>query len=328
MSIYTPKELVFQMAEAATFKTGVLDNAAAMELSGGIWTFNPDRKLVRPDRYRGQKWADVFDLSNNAYGSLPTLEGESPVLKTEIADFLNLMIQNVTEVETTPFQKTFTYVSPGPDFSLNEGYFITFWAKSPVASTSEKIDSVIGEKLELSISPEANDGFLYLSFTGKGIGFSRTADPSGDLTKAVQSKFSFYDIGVCTLDGTPVILQELKLTLENEIVGVGSDGSGDFQNLVIAKPKVTAEIKGIWDAGMRDGLGKFDSGAETVLILSWGTTGTDGFLSFNLHGVVNDGNLAEDEVRGVNITIEGASDLANTEDMLTAEIADDVDRSW
>ncbi len=325
---YSPGEMIYQMAEASTFKTGIADATAAVELSSGILTFMPDNKLVRPDRYRGQNWLDVFDLSNNQNGSLPSVEGEMPVLKTEIPDFLYMMMQNVSEA-VDPFQKTFTYAAPSPDFSVNAGYFMTFWGRAPVSSVSEKIDSVIGEKLEFTLSPESSngEGVLHMSFTGKGIGYSRISDPSGALTKSTQTKFSFFDVATCTLDGTTVILQELKLTLENEIVPAGFDGSGDYQTLWL-KPKVTAEVKGLWDASMRAGLGKFDSGAEVVLIVDWGSTGVDGFLSFNLHGVVDDGNHAEDSVRGVNITIAGASDLANTEAMLTAEIADGVDRSW
>lgn len=324
---YGPGEMIYQMAEASTFKTGIADATAAVELSSGILTFTPDNKMVRPDRFRGQNWMDVFDLSNNQNGSLPMVAGEMPVLKTEIADFLYMMIQNVSEDVATPFQKTFTYAAPSPDFSVNAGYFMTFWGKAPVSSVSEKIDSVIGEKLEFTLSPDANDGNLHMNFTGKGIGYSRVADPSGVLTKSVQTKFSFFDLATFTLDGTAVILQEWKMTLENEIIAVGFDGSGDVQTLWI-KPKVMSEVKGIWDAGMRTGLGKFDSGAEVVLIVDWGSTGVDGFLGFNLHGVVDDGNHAEDSVRGVNITIAGASDLANTEAMLTADIADAADRTW
>ncbi len=324
--VYSPGEMKYQMAEATTFKTGIPDATAAVELSSGILTFTPDNKLVRPDRFRGQNWPDVFDLSNNDNGSLSMVTGEMPALKTEIPDFLYMMMQNVSEA-VDPFQKTFTYSAPSPDFTVNAGYFMTFWSKGPVAANSEKIDSVIGEKLEFTLSPDANDGNLHMNFTGKGIGYSRVADPSGALTKSVQTKFSFFDLATFTLDSTPVILQEWKMTLENEIIAVGFDGSGNVQTLWI-KPKVTSEVKGIWDAGMRTALGKFDSGAETVLVVDWGSTGADGFLGFNLHGVIDDGNHAEDSVRNVNVTIAGASDLTNTEAMLTAEICDNVDRSW
>lgn len=324
--VYGPGELIYQMAEAATFGTAIADDQAAVELSCGILTFNPDNKMIRPDRFRGQNWPDVFDTSNNDNGSLPTVTGEMPVLKTEIPDFLYMMMQNVSEA-VDPFQKTFTYVAPSPDFTVNAGYFMTFWGKAPVASVSETIGTLIGEKLELTLSPDANDGNLHMNFTGKGIDYSRVSNPSGALTKSVQTRFSFFDVATCTLDATPVILQELKLTLENEITPVGFDGSGDIQTFALM-PKVTAEVKGIWDAGMRTQLGKFDSGATVYLTIDWGSTGVDGFLSFVLYGTIDDGNHAEDTVRGVNVTIAGASDLANTKAMLTAEICDAVDRSW
>lgn len=324
--VYGSGEMIYQMAEAATFGTAIADGDAAVELSCGILTFNPDNKLVRPVRYRGQNWDDVFDQSNNQDGSLPTVSGEMPVLKTEIPDFLYMMMQSVTEA-VDPFQKTFVYVAPSPDFSVNSGYFMTFWGKAPVASKSEQIASVIGEKLELTLSPDANDGNLHMNFTGKGIGYGRATNPTGALTTSVQTKFSFFDVATCKLDATDIILQEWKLTLENEIMGVGFDGSGDIQTFYL-KPKVTCEIKGLWDANTITALGKFDSGATIYMTLDWGSTGVDGFLSFLLYGTVEDGNHAEDATRSVNITITGASDLANTKAMLTAEICDAVDRSW
>lgn len=327
--VYSGEEMIYAMVEATTFGTGMADATASVELSSGVLVFIADNKLVRPVRYRGQNWADVFDRSNNQDGSLPTVAGEMPALKTEIPDFLYMMMQNVTEA-VDPFQKTFTYAAPSPDFTVNAGYFMTFWGKSPAAAAvDEKIDTVIGESLEFTVSPESSngEGVMHMNFTGKGLGYSRTAQHAGTLTKSTQTKFSFFDIAVCTLSGTPVILQEMKITLTNEITPVGFDGTGDFQTFAL-KPMVTAEIKGIWDAGMRTSLGKFDTGAEEVFIINWGTTGTDGFFGFELHGNIDDGNHAEDSTRGVNITMTGASDLANTEAMLTAEICDAVDRSW
>lgn len=325
---YSGHAMKFAFAEGAAWGTGIGDSAAGFQLSSEAVIFTPDIKVRQPNRYNAQNWMDVADLSNDAKGSMPTAVIPTQCMKTEIGDFLYAAIQNVSEA-VDPFQKTFTYATPGPDFSNDAGYFMTLFGVAPVASQSEKIDSLIAEKLEFTLSPEANDGNLFVSATMKGIGYSATANPTGTYTKSAQSTFNFFDIVTCTLDGVTVVPEEIKINIENTIKGVGYNDTLDtFASFALTDRKISVELKGMWDAGMRAGLVKFGSGAETDFILEWGATGVDGYLAFNIKGQVTNGNLAEDELRSVNITLEGASDIANTELMATIEICDAVDRSW
>lgn len=312
----------------ATWGTAIGDGIAGTELSSEAIVFTPDIKVRTPNRFRGQNFPDIADLSNDSKGSMPTAVVPTQCLKTELPDFLYAAIQNVSEA-VDPFQKTFTFASPGPDFSNDDGYFMTLIGFAPVASQSEKIASLIAEKLEFTLSPEANDGNLFVSATMKGIVYSAVANPSGTYTKSAQTTFNFFDIVTCTLDGTTIVPEEIKINIENTIKGVGYNASLDAPaSFALTDRKISVELKGMWDAGMRAGLGKFRSGAETDFILEWGATGVDGYLAFNVKGRVANGNLAEDELRSVNITLEGASDLANTELMATIEITDGVSRSW
>ncbi len=327
-NIYSGKAMVFQFQEAAAWGTAIADSAAANELSSEAVIFTPDYKVRTPDRFRGQNWPDVVDLINDNKGSMPMAVISTQCFPTEIDHFLYALVQNVSEA-VDPFQKTFTFASPGPDFTNNAGYFMTLWGKAPESSLSEKIDNAIAEKLEFTLSPEANDGNLAVSATMKGIGYSDTADPSGTLTKATQTGYNFHDIAACTLDGTSIMPQEIKITLENTIVPEGYDSTTKgAETFHLANRIAKAEIKGVWNAAMRAGKTKFSSGAEIVFILNWGATGVDGFLSFNIRGVVEEANIAEDETRAINLTINGASDLANTEAMATIDVANAVNRSW
>lgn len=326
--IYSGKDQVFGFAEGATFGTAIADDQAFNQLSCQPFTINPDVKHRTPNRATGQRWPDVADVSNDAKGSIVQCAIPTEILKTEAAFWLYLVMQNVTEVETTPFQKTFSLTSPSPDFASNAGEFITLIGKTPVASTSEKVASMIGQKLELSLSSTDNDGNLFGNITLNGITFSRTANPSGTWTKAAQTKFNFFDLAKAKIDDTDIVLSSVKLTIEATIAGVGSDGSGNYENLAYVGWNATAEISAIWDATLRTALGNYDSGAEVTFEFGWGATGVDGYLNFLLRGKYESGAIAEDDVRNVVITIHGASDIENTQDMLTAEVADAVDRSW
>ncbi len=328
--VYSGKEIIQLFKEASTFGTGELDNAAATQLAADVngIAFTPDVKVRVRNENNGQNWNDVSALSNDKKGSNPMVVIPTQCFKTELPDFLYAALQSVTE-GVDPFQKEFIMVSPGPDFAADAGYFMTIWEKAPVAANSQKIDSALCEKLEFTLSPDAADGNLAMVATMKGVGYSRTSDPSGALTKSVQTTFNYYDTAVCTLDGADLVPSEIKITIENTMIPVGrnitTEGPQTYQ---LAPRVVKVEISALWDTGTIAALAKFDAGTEVVFILGWGTDGVDGYLNFNIHGVIEEGNYAEEDVRGVTLTINGASDLENTEDMINVKIADGVDRSW
>ncbi len=327
---YGGHEMIFAFLESsAAFGTGMADSSTPVEHSGDPIIFVPDFKIRTRNAYRGQNWDDGADLVNDSKGALPSCVISGPAIKTELPDFLYALFQNVTEVETTPFQKTFNFLSPAPDFSADTGYYMTAWGVAPVASQHEKIDSLIAEKLEFTLNPESNDGNLFMSATMKGIGYSATANMTGTPGKSAFVGFNAFDVKLCQLDSTDLIPEEIKITFENVIKGVGWDDTLDtYASLALVRRACTVEIKGMWDAVTRAGLVKFGSGAETLFQLTFGATGVSGYLDFTIRGRVANANLAEEELRSVNLTLNGASDLAGTQEMAIVSIADAVDRAW
>ena len=71
-----------------------------------------------------------------------------------------------------------------------------------------------------------------------------------------------------------------------------------------------------------------DSSTETTVQVEWGTTGVDGNLDFIIRGIMESADLVEGETADITFKLHGASDIANTEEIFTAVVANAVDRTW
>lgn len=328
-ALYSGKHIVYGFAEESVFGTPVADAAAFNQMACEPFVINPDVKQRAPNRASGYLHPDIAHVWNDSLGAMPNCSIKFPgVQKNHLAFLLYLVFQNVVEAGTTPFQKTFTFPSVGPDFSANGGEFITLIGKSPVAAASEKVTSMIGRSLSLTLNPTADEGNLAAELALVGKAFSRSATPSGTWTKAANNLFNFHNIALCTLGGSNLILSDMKFNIECAYEPGGSDGAGSFQNLVLTGINVTTEVTGLWDTVTRAALDAFSAGTEIDFILKWGTTGVDGYLSVASKGIVQQGALVEEDSRRVSVTIHGASDKDNTQEISTLELADAIDRAW
>ena len=327
--LYSGKHMRYGVKEQTVFGTGELDTADFIQLQCEPIVINPDVKHRTPLRAIAQLHPDKSSVFNDKLGSIPSCVIKTEALKKELALWLHLIFQNVVEIETTPFQKTFTFPNVGPNFSADDGEFITLISRAPAASVSEKVHSMIAQKLSLSLSAGANNGNLAAEISLLGKGHIRTSNPAtGIWTKTASELFNFHNFNVCTLDTPAVILESWKLDIENMFVAKGSDGAGSFQNWVLTSQSINMQISGLWDAATRAGLTALDVGSEVIQVLGWGTTGTDGFLEFTTHGIVESGAPEEGDARLVNLNIKGISDVANTEAIETVKLADAKNWTW
>jgi hypothetical protein len=328
--LYSGKHILLGIAEETVFGSPVADGNAFIQLSCESAVIAPDIKHRAPNRAQGRLLPDKANLWNDTKGSVPSITLKTVALKQELALWLYLVMQNVAEAATTPYQKTFTFPLVGPDFLSSAGEFITLISKAPVASVSEKVTSMVADKLEFTLSAGADDGNLACSIGLIGKGHSRTSNPSGTWTKTTDARYNFHDFNLCTLDGQSLILESVKIGINTVLVPKGSNGAGSFQTFVTAGQSVDLEISGLWDANSRAGLTALDAGTEVIFILGWGTTGVDGYLKFTIHGIVESGAPVEGDSRLVNLKIKGMYDVsANPDDEpITVEVADAKDWTW
>jgi hypothetical protein len=323
--IYSGHDWKYGIAEGATFKTAIADASAFNQLSCENFVINPDNKLRTPERASAQRFRDLADIAMDQKGSTPMCVIPTEVLKTEIDFWLYLICQYVVESATTPYAKTFTLptIANTPDFSANEGEFISLVKYSPIASTSEKISSMVAQGLDLSFK----DGFLFANIDLIGLGYSRTSDPSGTWTKAGQSRFHINDISLCQIGGADVILKDWSLSIKSKVIPA-APGSGSWGNFALAGWEVKSMISVINDANARTARANMDSGTETTIQIKWGTTGVDGNLDFTIRGIMETAPDQHGDTADITFNLTGVSDIAGTQEIFTAVVANAVDRSW
>jgi hypothetical protein len=330
--MYSGEDVRFAIAEEALFKTPVADGAAMIELDCEKFPINPDKKHHAPPRAQGQLHPDISNLWNDSKGSIPTFTLKTIALKQQLAIWLNLLFQNVSEGATTPYQKVFTFPDVGPNFVANNGEFITVVRRMPVASVSEKITSAIVTKLDLSLNANADDGCLAISPTLIGMNYSRTANPSGAWAKTADGdteRFSIFDMAVCTLGGSAIVLNDFKASIECLWKPMGVDGAGGYQTYMLQGQSATLNISGVWDAVTRAGLTALDAGSEVHFVLGWGATGVSGYLNFDFYGIPMPGSApVDDATRLVNLQIKCASNNASSHEAVSIALADAHDWGW
>ena len=143
--VFTRKNTTVGIAAQTTWGGAVADTAAFMEVPCGDTQIVPDVNVREYAVNRSKRVKDVNDYVIDEGGAMPVLElPNMPVRQDDMAVLLYSFFQNVAQVGTTPFKKTFTFPTSQPEFDNDAGYVLSAIHKMPVASTSYKIIDAIG----------------------------------------------------------------------------------------------------------------------------------------------------------------------------------------
>lgn len=312
------------------------------ELPNVAVSFDGDVKLRRPDRSfasqgKTDRIADVLDIQNDTDGAAPKVTIAGDVRKDDLADFLYLVMQSVTEAASTPYLKTFVLPATQPDFTANAGMFASLCHWHPNASESELITDAILSELSLSVAPGAGDDRLQASraFIGRGA-MSRTFNPSGTWTRAVESHFYFQDLGGLKVNfASAVSLDplEINLTIRNNATPTGVEvgaAIGKFQTFALPRFEITGMVRVLYSATSAALLAYLDNGGDGQLKFWWGneTPSADGDLQFDLNVVLTSAPRVLEDIHALELNFEAVTDVTNAADAITVKLADDVDRGW
>ena len=206
----------------AAWGTGAAAGAAFQELPndpGAV--FGQDIRLRRPNRsftstLGGQRMADERDYSNDTKGAAPTITTSGDVRKDDLAEYLYLVMQGVTEGGTTPYLKQFEFPATQPDFTVNGGMFGSVCGRHPTASTSVMLSDAIIRNLTLSVHPNNNQGRLQYSADWIGRGpLTHQFNPSGTWTRVDEEYFYFHDLGGVLYDAVDIDIFSWEITISN-----------------------------------------------------------------------------------------------------------------
>jgi hypothetical protein len=336
--IYVPEEAQLIIAEQSTFGTTVSDSSTdppwhLIQCSGGKIT--PDVTRLKTPADRGQNHEDIKDRFHTDDLAMPLVSIPAhPVRYTQLSRWFQMFFHNCTEGIADPFDKVFALPTSNVDFASNEGLFCSVAWKMPEASSSYKIDDCIAKHINLKISP-GSPLSIAVDLVGRG-SMGVNANPTATLSQASQQYYEWglmardltYNVGSAV---TPVPVS-LEVDLAWDIMKVGSDGTGNFQNFILKKftGKVTAEM--VWDSDTRS---LFTQQAnKTALTGSFGFgTGVAagdslGDLLFEFYGTIDEASLERGDSLNQKIVVDLCSNTGTSVVPITITMADGEDKEY
>ena len=322
----------YGIAETATWNSHIADAGAVVKLNCEPFVI-PDGFNVResPKAY-GTREEVAANMTVDQKRAMPSVQVVSDAKLSEIPLFAAAMFQNVSEAASTPFGKTFTFPTTQPDFTAANGGF-TFGLIERDGARSKKVKDGIckalnftqkaGERLKTSADMVLRGGASIFT-------------PSGTWTPGAQSYFHLEDLARFTINfGSGARSMQLKgweLSLAQQIVAMGHDGTGQFLTYAISQRAHAFKLNVAKDSYYSEARAAQLAGTLITVNIGWGnaTAGSVvGDLDFTWTGKITQ-DVADDndeELLGININgkLKASSESASS---ITMIIADGVDKAW
>jgi hypothetical protein len=328
-------ESYIAVAEESTFGTAVADNAAMKKLDvigGNTPSFNPEYYEDSALRNAGKNIVDIdhyYSTSNGLWQryQIPDFIAPADIL----AEFLYAAVQTVSEAGTSPYSKTYSLDgTTDPNFSSNQGYFMTVLVKHPQASESQKLTSCVVDNLRIRFSPD-NGGRAVCSATVRtGKGWTATSNPTGTHSFSSVVAPNFHNsTSTLTINGLDMVWYSLELNIQSRYDWIGySNGVADNYKYLGSTINVSAVVKydSNSDAFLRSKASDINS-----LSLIIGSSGSAGYFSVQCNNTVLKDvttDTGDDEtVEKLNLEMELML-KASASDTIDFAITDGVDHAW
>lgn len=281
--LYETRQMRFGYAAQTVFTTPAADNIAVNETTIEPLDIDPDVKIHELPQDHGSRNAVIQNTIHSTAGSGARFTTKGPVSGRDISEFLYAHFQKVVEAGTTGFAKTFTYFIDHPIFASNEGHFLTWFRRFPMASSSQKVGGCIAKRLKIS---GERDGILNFEadWIGRGT-ISSSANPSGVWTPDTGEEFVYFnDMDSAVIDFTtagvlpspspitspvPMTLQSFEIESNYEVEKVGHDAVG-FNDFGFKSRAGSFKLKMLRDTTADSALSAIQTGALITIVLSIG----------------------------------------------------------
>lgn len=331
-------ESLFAIKAESTFGTATADSGAFDRIDavdGAVPSFQPTSFTDDRIKGSGKTTLDINDVYQTQNGIAQTLQLPTCLGRADdLAQFVYLAAQNVSEAATTPFVKTYTFDGANkPDFSAGAGYFATALIKEPFSgSYSTKLTSRVCNNLTINFDA-LNEGGRF-TFTGTlfgGSGYETTSNPSGTQLPSTVDAINFQDSNGQTLSigGEDLVCFGGSINIETIYTPTGYDG-GDFLNLQVSTQKLTGQFIVKYDVPTQDFDAKLntDAGAFAFAVSTDANVGyfaLDSAQCFmrNITRIRGGNN----EVQKLALDLEFMIDESGS-NYATIKIADGVDQTW
>lgn len=274
------KDCKYLIALQTTWGTAIADSAAFIELDIDAMFVDPDLQKEEQNGSHGTRNRTYQDIQVHTAGSLPKIPISGKIKKAEIALFLAMFGQSVTEGATTPFDKTIVMHSSSPDFSSSAGVFATFLEYYPVSNTSVKVADVVCQDITLTFPPNQDAAMFSANLVGRGTP-AETAEPTGTLTRTPNkffrmvsssqdaSSFRLFqiDFGAGAQDIT--LMDNLEIALAQEVMTYGQD-SEKPANFELLNRNFTLKIPMFKDANFESAVTNAKADTPITIHLGFG----------------------------------------------------------
>lgn len=339
IDITAAADLKVLFAPQATFGTATADSVAAVGFQAELADIQEEVQVLEGPQVNGVRYETDDDLRVDTTASMPKFQLTVPRLRSaNIDQLMYLFMQSTSEGVGTPYEQTMAFPVDGaaqqPDFSVNAGFFGTFWKRFPTTARSQKIIDVIAAGATITCPL---NGYLSGVFDLAGRGaVTPNASQTGTITPDSGNGFHYGNIVRHTVNfGAGAVAVDLHgawvIELTQEVIKV-SPGSGTFGTYGLVKRRGTFTVNFLADANMVTAWNNLQ--AETPLTFNAGfgsgTAGsTSGDLDFTIRGKIAESitNTHDDVVAcSIKCRMTGASGGAASP--LTIITANGTQRNW
>lgn len=327
---YDARQIRFGYAEQADFDVAIADDQDFGEITCDLFDIDPDVMIHELPHNHGTRQPVEQTTVHTVKGSSAKFSVSGPVDLNDIDQFAYAHFQKVVEGADTEFTKTFTYFSTHPDFSLNEGHFLTWIKRLPVANSSQKVHGCIAPRFKLSAE---RDGMLKYETDWVSLGTTNdTSNPSGTWTSRDGTDFLYFnDIVSATLTKGVLLASPVALTMQSfeiegmcEVEKVGHSTSDGFEQHGIKTRSGTFAIKMLRDETADEALTSLKAGELVQFDVDFGTlticvTGKIESLEYDTEGLL----LNQITCRMLSSYLNGT-----VGECLTIVVQNSIDRAW
>lgn len=336
-ALYETRQLRFGYAAQSDFTTPATDAANVNETTIEPLDIDPDVKIHELPQDHGSRNPVLQNTIHSIAGSGAKFTTKGPVSGRDFSEYLYAHFQKVIEGAAPLAAKTFNYFVDHPDFAADEGHFLTWFRRFPIAGKSQKVGSCIANRLKLSAE---RDGIL--NFEADWIGRGTLADsvtPTGIWTPDTGEEFVYFnDLDAATIDFTtsgvlpspspitsplPMTLQSFEIESSYEVEKVGHDAVG-FNSFGFKQRAGSFKLKMLRDTTADSALTAVKTGALITVVLSIGIlditfTGKVEKLDYDAEGLL---------VNNISGKLFGTYSAGTWGNPLTIICTDSHDKGW
>jgi len=295
-------DYVYAFKRESTFGTATASDMTLIPCES--MEVNHDYKTHTVARAIGDRAGGEDDTWQDTVGSIPetsisfyAAEEVLPILPA----FLNY------DTDYTAVTNVWTYIAhtnydDQPDFGADEGYFYTLQADGPAQQFNERIISAVGKSLKFSLSPDSNEGALYIemSFIGKESTINAAAKTGTDVEPDMSQLFKWSELTTFNVNSVAFqdSLYEFSVELTNGAKPIPA-GGGDNIALVMLEGKGSFKLLGsdVNTAALKALVASNTPGNAIPIVVQWGdgTVSESGELNMNWDAVLTSYSLDKGE---------------------------------